>query len=224
MADANHGDATKCLHHYGYIAVSDPTNKHVEEPARADIKALRNGRGVCIEVKDGKDEGGHAYFDLSEWRDNQREWAVKFCEAPPYSTSYWIWLRIGISQRHKHEPHITWLLPRKKFEGVCGLVQSIQNRLVYKVRSGLSTEIQRRQLDAITLLRGYELTWNSANTVERPDWMKERFPDGGDYYKSGLYTIPENHLFYQRHIRPRRTMRSLWRGITPYAYDPYATP
>ncbi len=219
MADANHGDATLCLHHYGYIAASDPTSRHVEEPARADIKALRANSGVCIEVKDGKDEGGHAFFDLSEWRDNQREWAVKFCEAPPYSTRYWIWLRIGLGVRNKLEPTKTWLLPRKKLAAICALVQPIQNRLVYQVRPGLSIELQERKLDALTLLGGFELQWNPANKIRKPDWMLARFPDSSPVYTQGIYTIPQNHPFYRKHIQPRRTLRPLWQKVQPYYGD-----
>src|SRR5664279_4259595 len=105
MADKNHGDATLTFHHYGFIATSDPTSRHVEEPARADFKLIRKGRGVCVEVKDGKDDNGHSYCDLSEWRQNQREWADKWCEAPPISTPYWIWLRMGLTQKNKTEPY-----------------------------------------------------------------------------------------------------------------------
>lgn len=224
MADANHGDATLCLHHYGYIAASDPTSKHVEEPARADIKALRANTGVAVEVKDGKDEGGHAFFDLSEWRDNQREWAVKFCEAPPYSTKYWIWLRMGIRVTHKEEPTLTWLLPRNKFQAICDVVQPIQNRLVYRVRPGISIEIQKGHLDAVTLLAGFELRWNPANSLAKPDWMMERFPDGSPVYTSGIYTVPQPHPFYRRHIKPRRTLRPLWREVQPYGDVAYAIP
>lgn len=221
MADKNHVDARRTFQHYGFIATSDPTSKHVEEPARADFKLIRAGRGVCVEVKDGKDENGRSYFDLSEWRENQRDWALRFCELPPYSTPYWVYLRIGLTQKNKIEPYITWLLPRKVMMGVCDIVQAIQNRLPYQVMPGISIEMQRRSLDALTLLAGYELQWYDRFTVSKPAWMLERFPDDSPTYSNGIYLIPENHPFYVRHIQVRRSIRSLGHRCFP---DRWANP
>lgn len=212
MADLNHPDARTTFEYHGFIATSDPTSKHVEEPARADFKLIKAGRGVCVEVKDGKDDNGHAFFDLTEWRDNQREWSYQWCES--LGTAYWIYLRMGISPKNKEYPYITWLLPRKVMGLVCGKVQVIQNRLPYRVRPGISVEMQKYGFDALTLFAGYELQCYDKQTLPKPQFILERLPaDTSRTYNKEVYIVPETHPFYRRHIKPRRSIRALWQPV-----------
>lgn len=202
MADANHSDATLTLHYHGFIVRSDPTSKFlVEEPGRADIHAVRGGRAVAIEVKDGKRSGDNAGFDMSEWRENQREWAELYCEAPPFSTPYWLWIRIGAHPPHydpaKYNPKITWLIPRNEFLKAESKLKGIQNVLPYKARPGLRKEIQENKLDAINLFSGWELTWMKKGSVIKPQWYGD---SAGEEFSKGMWVIPETHPFYEMFI------------------------
>ena len=132
-----------------------------------------------IEVKNGL-----RTFDLNHWRENQRLWASRFCVAPPFATPYWIWLAIGLDPPNRnpqnHEPRKTWLLPCGKLLQVEARLKPIQNTLVYRAGKGHKREIQDLSLDAVTLLRDYELSWAG----------------------KGAWTIPPAHQFRRDFISP----------------------
>lgn len=170
MADRVASEAVRTLHGYGFATRTDPTTQlaTVESPGRADVMAAKGGRAVFIEIKNGRDS-----FPFGNLRDNQREWAERYCLPSPYSNPYWIWLSLGGDPPHrnpeKYKPRKTWLLPYDVFLDIEATVKPIQMSLVYRCAPGMKREIQDRKLDAINLLSGWELTWEGNSTWGIPD-------------------------------------------------------
>ena len=95
MADRVAPEAIGTLHSYGVGTRADPTlliSGHDERPVwdsgRADAMCDLRGRSFYIEIKNGI-----AGFDLTSWRDNQREWAR---DHGRLNSEYWLWLSLGI--------------------------------------------------------------------------------------------------------------------------------
>lgn len=228
MADLNHSDSIKTLHHHGFITRSDITSALITgwdntltDKGRADIMASRMGRTVYIEVKNGRDN-----FDLTDWREEQRNWA-RYVEMEPFCTPYWLFLTIGINPASwnpdKYLPKRSWLIPRLTLLDIDAKVRQYQNRLVYKAKKGMRKEIQAQKLDALTLLAEYELHWNKQNTLEKPPWLdywsylgiQQKTEDKLEKIKNqmqpkqqknhpimygGLWTIPDSHSFHKNFI------------------------
>lgn len=212
MADRNHTAARRTFLHHGWMTRSDPTTKFVESPGRADYLIAGRGMAIAIEVKSGLDG-----WSPGELRENQREWAEKYCIPPPFSTPYWIYLTIGVDPEayvegkarktpHASKPSVymprrTWLFPYVMIHRIERALEGIQSTLPYRARKGLSTEIQRIGLDAHSLLRGYELCWHKPRSVARPSW----FSEAGKPYSYGLWLIPDGHPFSQMYMKATAT-------------------
>lgn len=205
MADKNHPHATRTFRYHGFVVVSDPTTKYVEEPARADIKALGYGRGVCIEVKSGNDNGKHSGYELNQWRENQREWADMVREEP-FELPYWLYITIGAHpanyNREKYQPERSWLVPTEVYYATEKRLAPYQATLPYKARKGLNKDIQRLQLDAVTLWSLYELKYYSKGQLVMPAWYRynngDKDPEEGEEKTNpkGMWIIPQTHLFW----------------------------
>ena len=178
MADRLASEAVRSLHKIGVGLRSDPTERFATggENGRADLMCVYRGRGFYCEIK-----GGRASFDLREYRKNQREWAYHHALMES-ATPVWIWFYLGEHAPHynpeKYNPRKTWLFPAEHLLVVERRLAGIQNTLPYLVKKGMKREVQDGNLDAFTLLAGYELLWA-----------------GG-----GIWDIPASHPFYASYI------------------------
>lgn len=185
------------LHYHGFATRSDVTSQFVgwdkaDDIGRADIFAARLGKAVHIEVKRGV-EG----FNLDDWRENQRAWGLRM-EQFPFSVPYYLFLTIG-----KHPPHYnpatymprrSWLVPIQQMLDVDALVRPHQKTLVWQAKPRMKRLIQQFKLDAVTLLKEYELVWQAQNTLKKPEWFEDK---AGDSY-GGFWVVPATHEFYGR--------------------------
>ena len=178
MADKFASEAVRSLHKYKFGVRADLTERFATgaEPGRADLMIVRGGFGGYIEIK-----GGRASFDLREYRQNQRQWAYQHAITES-ATPVWIWFYLGEDAPNrnpdKYNPRKTWLFPAEHLLYVESRLAGIQNTLPYLAKKGMKREVQAQNLDAITLLAGYELLWA-----------------GG-----GIWDIPTSHPFYASYI------------------------
>lgn len=201
MADKNHRYAILALHHHGFLTRSDVTSRFIghdkkDDIGRADIIAIRSGRSVAVEVKYDTDR-----FQFDNLRAPQRKWA-EMCLKYPYEVPYWIYLTLGQHPPHfnnqRYKPRISWLFPYNVLLEIEKEITVHQKSMVYKISKGMNKQIQEKNLDAISLLEDYELTWYGKNKVIRPDWLKNDENKKSDY--GGFWTIPEYHPFYKKFI------------------------
>lgn len=215
MADRNHKFAVKMLHYYGFLTRSDPTIKNIAF-GRADIACMKGGKAVNVEVK-----CGDMRFDLRDWRENQREWALRTQDFP-YEVQYYIFLTMGIDKPNylpkKYFPKKSWLIPSRNMFDVISKISPIQHSLIYRIKKGTNKEFQKLGYDAVTLLRDYELTWAKNNSLIMPQWVRDEIKDMTEndddienndsiYEKSideqnndsntygGFWIVPDNHVF-----------------------------
>ena len=212
MADLNAHYCTKMIHHHGFLSRADMTSQFAgiseEQVGRADLACSRGGRAVNIEIKQGK-----AGFLLTNWREPQREWAA-WTTQPPFSTPYYMFLTLGehpaTYDPSKYLPKRSWLIPYTVLLEVDTIISPHQKTIPMRVGKGMNKEMQRLSLDAITLLKDYELQWNKTGSLLKPYWltraseMNENGKDAGVIDKSlhygAFWTIPKNHVFYQTYI------------------------
>lgn len=225
MADKNHGFAVKALRHHGFLTRSDPTIPYLPASGRADIIALKNGRAVHVEVKNGYrsftiNAGEH---DSQGWKPNQREWA-KFSQMYPFEIPYWIFLTMGTDPANynpdKYLPKISWLIPYKHLQDTRDAISEIQKSIPYKDFKGVKTAVKNAQLWAIERFKQYSMEWAPRNTLKKPVWtnyaimldtnadrdlskrevllIKSGYNEEEMY--GGFWTVPEDHEFYRNHI------------------------
>lgn len=176
-------EAVRSLHKMGFITRTDPTARFatMEDPGRADIMAARQGKVVFIEVKCGRER-----LEFSQWSARQREWALKYCVSEPFCNPYWLWITLGIDPPNRnperYRPRHAWLVPYHKFIEAEDQVIPYLDSLPYFAGKGTRKVLQDRQLDAITLLRDWELKW------------------GGNH----IWKVPEKHTFFDLYLLERR--------------------
>jgi hypothetical protein len=155
--DKNHGRAILMLHNLGFATLSDPTlpvqARGGFESGRPDIWAIRNAVGVCVECKRFTER-----FPFSAWTERQRKWAEEHDREN--GVPYWLYITLGMNVNSKLMPQKTWLLPYTAMLEVERVVGQYQQSLPYIAGKGMRREIQEQHLDAVTMLRGYELMWN----------------------------------------------------------------
>lgn len=199
MADKNAHFAISMLHYYGFSTRTDVTSEFAgisgSDIGRADVFAARMGKAVHVEIKRGIET-----FNLEDWRINQRQWGA-WTSAPPFCVPYYLFLTLGKHPANYNErsymPKKTWLVPLHAMLEVAARVQAVQKSMVYKLRPKMKKALQQGQLDAITLLKEYELSWVSNTQIVKPDWMS----DSGSPY-GGFWIVPSDHEFYKRYIDP----------------------
>jgi hypothetical protein len=179
MADKWAHEVVRTLHKLGFGVRADPTTRFATagENGRADQMIVRGGRGCYIEAKTGT-----TGFDFDTLRPNQREWIESFALPEPYRMEVWIWLAMGTDRPNNTQPDALprkhWLIPYPVMLHVEKQVRPIQRTLPYRAGKGMRKEIQEQKLDALNLLRLWELEWV-----------------GG-----GVWDIPEGHLFHTIHL------------------------
>lgn len=203
------------LHYHGFLTRSDITSKYVgwdktSDVGRSDVFAARNGLAVNIEAK-----WGRAGFNLNDWREPQRRWA-QYTQMPPFNIPYYIYLTIGSDPPHydsnKYMPRKTWLVPYDTMIEVDRRVQNIQATLVYEATKGMKREIQDGQVDAVTLLKDYELVWAPNDSLTKPlyvdyeGYLEGREPIMEQRY-GGFWIVPQTHEFYKKFIKEDVTQK-----------------
>lgn len=196
--DKNAPFCVRMLHHHGFITRSDITAKFAgisgDNIGRADIFASRMGNAVFIEVKRGING-----FMLSNWRNNQREWAEMVSKAP-FLTPYYMFLTLGkhppTYNTKSYLPKRSWLIPYKEMIKICDLIEPIQKTLPMRLKKGMKKALRENKYDAINLLKSFELKWNGSEALMRPAWF---FENANKPYGS-FWTVPEEHIFYRRFI------------------------
>lgn len=212
MADLNAKYLAKFLTHHGFIHRTDMTAQFAgisgEDIGRADMFAARNGKAVNIEAKQGS-----TGFMMSNWRENQREWA-RWTSGHPFNITYWIFLTLGehpaTYNPEKYLPKKTWLLPFNVMIDAENKIIEYQKTLPMRVGKGMNKVMQEKKLDAITLFSKYELVWSGAGTLVKPEWMMriEELENVGKTQEvierskmyGGFWVAPKTHLFYQMFI------------------------
>jgi len=193
------------MHAWGLGTRSDPTRPdggNNGESGRADVIAYRNSLAVAIEFKYGK-TGFNPFSKTAGWKRKQRLWARRWC-IQEFGVDYYLFLSMGTHPPHYHPekymPRRSWLIPyhaMRSLERVFILAQmagdtAIQQTIPYRAGKGYSTFLQEHKLDAIHLFRDYELVWQK-----------------GSNGKPGYWQCPEQHIFFQRYLVPRKPLIAL---------------
>lgn len=226
MADNNHPFAVKALRHHGFLTRSDPTIPYLPVSGRADIIALRNGKAVHVEVKNGYRSFiiNAEEHDSQGWKPNQRKWA-KFSQMSPFRIPYWIFLTMGSDPANynsqKYNPKISWLIPYSCLEDTRLEIKDIQKSIPYKDYKGIKLALRDAKIWAIERFKQYSMEWAPANTLKKPIWtdyatMLDNYSDNNDLTErkilllesgynenimyGGFWIIPGDHEFYQLYI------------------------
>lgn len=191
MADKNHTDARHTFTHHGFMTRSDPTSRHVEEPARSDFLVTSSGKSVCVEVKHDWNS-----FSFDKWPAHQREWAFQYCMNPPFSTPYWLYIGVdvkptgykrSIGRRTWLIDALTWVSVEQRVESLAGqrtLPLTLTKHHTHAMRdNGLSMDI---------VLKPFELTPFNKGTLKRPQWHGDL---AGKPWGERVFVVPKGHPF-----------------------------
>lgn len=207
MADLNAKYATKFLHYHGFITRTDVTSRFIghdkaDDIGRADIFAGKGGRALNLEIKQAESS-----FNLDNLRQNQHDYAV-WSMGFPFEIPYWLYFTMGKHPAHynpaKYSPKMSWVLPYHIWKQADDAVRPHQKSLVFKAKKGMNKAIQALKLDAVTLFKGYELTWAENNSLIKPVWMQtleeRQLEDLGETIKyGGFWIAPPDHPFYNEY-------------------------
>jgi hypothetical protein len=211
--DKNHHFATKMLRYHGFITRSDVTSQFVgwdakKDIGRSDIFAARNWMPINVEVKQGV-----TGFLMPDWTDKQRNWGLVTSEYP-FCIPYYVFLTLGnqpvdLTEGENIFPRRSWLIPLEKFLSVDQIVNQYQKTLVYRVGKRSKVKMREANVDAVTMLKDYELSWAKSNTLPVPFWMLYKL-DISDLEDDliieklkhkrtgGFWIIPESHEVYKK--------------------------
>jgi hypothetical protein len=226
--DKNQPFCVKMFHYYGYQIRSDPTLKRVghntkKDVGRADLVITRKGKGIYVECK-----RADTSFAFSQWTQKQRKWA-EIVESPTYGMEYYLYLTIGVDRPNsnidKFIPKTTWLIPRRDYlDAEALIVKYGVGNMLLKVHKNTKKEVKDEDLTAYRLLAPYQLQWNKAKSLDKPEhfklWKeylmidKDQKPsdtpdmpdidvimnDSENVKYGGFWTIPESHIFYKKHL------------------------
>jgi hypothetical protein len=154
------GEVVKSVKHWGGDAykVRDghkcPQCGHVAIPpaGRADYDCTVKEYGFKVEVKYAERS-----FPLSDFREDQREWAIQHVQDT--GGQYFLWLCMGKAITDKDLPRMAWLVPLRGWLAIEAVVLMYQKSLPYRAGRRHKKEMQRSGVDAIHLLRDFELDW-----------------------------------------------------------------
>lgn len=179
MADLWADEVAPSLHRIEFGYRADITSKYgnpEKENARADGMFIYGGMGGYIEIKSARGMG----WDMRGWRNDQREWYDKWCVKQ--NIPLWIWLFMGgssdrtgirLDPKKDQYPRQAWLVPASvmlQIHVTC-IERAEQHTLPYHARPTINRIMQDEHLDAMTLLKDYELKWLGNKIWDVKPWM-----------------------------------------------------
>lgn len=154
--DIHHGALITLLHNYKAWTRSQETGKFSQtEPGSADIMAQLRYGACAIEVKTAF--GGT--FRLPEWRENQREWAIRY--QLELNNTYWLAIFFETDEcpwKGLRNPRVPYLIPANAVLNTISLIP--QDSIPYRAGKGISIFMQEHKLDAFSLWSEYSLGYN----------------------------------------------------------------